>query len=392
VTMIEKRRISLTGEDSHLLVREPGVGSLHVGPAAHRADLHVDPDAPIDWSVFDELTTPAGSRWPRYLSYTGNDAAVFEWARERPLEGLRVEPLRDADWDASAAHLGELTVISNGPRVRVGLPPPTVLRHLTLRGDPARFEIVAHPDGLPGTVALVLPASPTGNRMPAPASGTGGARALPPLPALAGVRSLAVHSAPTDLPVDCRSLSQFRGLRRLDLRGAIAHPEALAGLPLDALELRYVPDLTGLPDLAAWPALSHVIGWNIDEAGGNRLRSQLRALPQERLGGHRSVGKLRSRRWFVEEYGLPFSAWAARTAKPATKAFKVAAAAVAGAHELGEVRQSITGFVGTVNGLAGIETGERDDVATAVTLLAALAAVPVDARQALAWFEAARDF
>jgi len=390
--MIEKRRISLTGPDSHLLVRKPGVGSLSVGPAGRRADLHVDPDAPIDWSVFDELTTPAGGRWPRYLSYTGNDDSVFAWARERPVEGLRLEPLRDADWDASAADLRELTVISNGPRVRVCLPSPTVLRHLTVQGDPARFEIVAHPDGLPGTVALVLPARPTGDRMPAPASGVGGARALPPLPALAGVRALAVHSEPTDLPLDCRGLSQFRALRRLHVWGAIAHPEALAELPLDALELRYVPDLDGLPDLAAWPALSHVIGWNIDEAGGRRLRSQLRALPQERLGDHCSVGKLRSRRWFVEEYGLPFSAWAVRTAKPATKAFKVAAAAVAGARELGEVRQGITGFVGTVNDLAGIETSERDDVATAVTLLAALAAVPVGPQQALAWFEATRDF
>ena len=45
-----------------------------------------------------------------------------------------------------------------------------------------------------------------------------------------------------------------------------------------------------------------------------------------------------------------------------------------------------------VNDLAGIETSERDDVATAVTLLAALAAVPVGPQQALAWFEAARDF
>jgi hypothetical protein len=392
VTMIERRKISLTGPDSHLLVREPGVGSLVVGPAGQQADLHVDPDAAIDWSVLDGLTTPAGDRWPRYLTYTGDDASVFEWTRERPTEGLRVEPLRDADWDASGAQVRELTVISTGPRVRIRLPPPAVLRHLTLHGDPASFEIVAHPGGLPATVALVLPAHPTEDRMPAPASGVGGSRALPPLPALAGVTALAVYGKPTDLPVDCRSLGQFCALRRLDLRGAICHPAALAALPLDTLELRYVPDLDGLPTVDSWPALSSLIGWNIDEAGGKRLRSQLRALPPERMSSHCSVGKLRSRRWFVEEYGLPFSAWAARTAKPATKAFKVAAAAVAGAREPGDVRQAITGFVGAVNGLPGIETSERDDVATAVTLLAALSAVPVGRPQALAWFEATRDF
>ncbi|MFI7544424.1 hypothetical protein [Actinoplanes sp. NPDC049599] len=392
MSMIEKQRISLTGPDSHLLVRKPGVGSLHVGPAGQPADLHVDPAAPVDWSVFDELTTPAGGRWPRYLSYTGDDTSIFDWTRDRPTEGLRVEPLRDADWDASGSQLHELSVISNGPRVRVRLPAPSVLRHLALHGDPARFEVVAHPDGLPRSVTLVLPSRPTADRMPAPASGAGGSRALPPLPALAGVTALAVYSGPADLPVDCRSLGQFAALRSLELRGAIAYPQALAAFPLQALELRFVPDLEGLPALAGWPALTRFIGWNIDQAGGKRLRGQLRALPPEQLSDYSTVAKLRSRRWFVEEYGLPFAAWPAPTAKAATRAFKTAAAAAAGAGDRGGVERAVTGFVGAVNDLPGIETTEREDAATAVLLLAALAAVPVTDEQALAWYEATRDF
>ncbi|GAA3342357.1 hypothetical protein GCM10020358_37050 [Amorphoplanes nipponensis] len=392
MTMIEKCRISLTGPGSHLLVRRPGVGSLHVGPPGSGADLHVDPAARIDWSVFDALTTPAGDPWPRYLTYTGDDDAVLAWTRERPAEGLRVAPLRDADWDASGSRIRELSLVSHGPRIRIRLPAPSVLRHLTLHGDPARFTIVAHPDGLPASVALVLPDAPTADRMPAPASGAGGARALPPLPALAGVTALTVIGGPLDRPLDCRSLGRFPALHSLDLRGALAHPEALARLPLAALELRYVPDLAGLPPLDTWPALTRLIAWNIDEAGGRQLRRQLRALPAGRLSDHSGVSRLRSRRWFVEEYGLPFSGWPARAARPATKAFRTAAAAAAAATGLAEAERAITGFVGAVNALPGIETGERDDAATAVALLAALAGVPVAEQQALTWFDAARDF
>jgi hypothetical protein len=56
------------------------------------------------------------------------------------------------------------------------------------------------------------------------------------------------------------------------------------------------------------------------------------------------------------------------------------------------VEQAVTGFVGAVNDMPGITTTEREDAATAVLLLAALAAVPVTEEQALGWFEALRDF
>lgn len=47
--------IDLTGPRSHTLVIQPGVGSLSIGPShlGKKADLHVVPDARIDWTVFD---------------------------------------------------------------------------------------------------------------------------------------------------------------------------------------------------------------------------------------------------------------------------------------------------------------------------------------------------
>jgi hypothetical protein len=65
---------------------------------------------------------------------------------------------------------------------------------------------------------------------------------------------------------------------------------------------------------------------------------------------------------------------------------------VTAARDLGAVEQAVTGFVAAVNDLPGIETTEREDAATAVVLLAALAAVPVTEKQAMAWYEATRDF
>nr|WP_286176944.1 hypothetical protein [Lysinibacillus sp. SDF0063] len=55
--------IDLTGPGSHTLVRQNGVGTLSVGPSqlGKKADLHVAPDAKIDWTVFDAFSTPAGS-------------------------------------------------------------------------------------------------------------------------------------------------------------------------------------------------------------------------------------------------------------------------------------------------------------------------------------------
>jgi len=71
--------LSLTGDASHTIVREPGVGSLTIGPPTARGprpDVIVGADDAIDWSAFDPLTVPAGYPWPRSLRYRGNDTGL----------------------------------------------------------------------------------------------------------------------------------------------------------------------------------------------------------------------------------------------------------------------------------------------------------------------------
>lgn len=97
--------INLTGLRSHTLVMRPGVGSLSIGPSylGKKADLHVEPDARIDWTVFDAFATPAGSPWPRYLRYTGSDAGFLDWAQKRPIEEMTWAPILSADTVADAS-------------------------------------------------------------------------------------------------------------------------------------------------------------------------------------------------------------------------------------------------------------------------------------------------
>ena len=97
--------IDLTGPGSHILVIRRGVGSLSIGPPelGNKADLHVAPDEPIHWSVFDPFATPAGSPWPRHLTYTGNDSGFLEWAQKRPIEQMNWRPLLSADVELDAS-------------------------------------------------------------------------------------------------------------------------------------------------------------------------------------------------------------------------------------------------------------------------------------------------
>lgn len=91
--------VDLTGPQSHILVIEPGAGSLSIGPASpgKMADLHVTPAERIEWSVFNPFATPGGSPWPRVLRYTGSDTGFFDWASTRLLEEMVWIPFLPAD-------------------------------------------------------------------------------------------------------------------------------------------------------------------------------------------------------------------------------------------------------------------------------------------------------
>jgi len=370
--------LSLTGSDSHKLVLAPGAGSLSVGPsgALRRPDLVVEPDQMINWHVFDAMRTGAGDNWPRYISYEGSNTSLFTWMRERKTEEVTFAPSSNLEIDASDANLGGLTLRPGRHRITMTL--PRKLQRLAIMGNP-------------NLVDLSLPIDGQWPDMYLADDDSGTLTSAAGLPYLASVRSLGIRNTVLGAPFDCRSLQALHHLTHIRLYGAMAHLHALAELQLNGLELRFISDLDGLPDLSVWPELSYFIAWNVEESVGKTLRKAVKQLPDSE-DNFFSVSQLRSKQWFIEEHGLPFGAWSSKNEKAASKAYKAASKALKTAATKAEARTVIVGFVDVINGLAGIETSERDDAGDAVAMLAQISPALTTSEEALAWFDEARDF
>jgi hypothetical protein len=375
--------LSLTGAHSHTLTREPGLARLALGSGA--ADLHVDPDDAIDWTAFDPFATPAGSAWPRHLDYRGNDSGFFAWARRRPIENMSWRPVFDdvrrVDAAGAGIHSLFLKLDELTGALHLALPDTSML---SIAGDLGRLTTEGP---LPTTLAVLPPLG----------RGTDGAVTLPDLGPLADVRSVILSGKPLARPISLRSLAAFREITTLSLWGSFTDWDALAELSaLETLEIRFAPDLEGMPSLDTWPRLESFIAFNIDAGAGKRLRSEMRARAKTRpWEGYTSVVKLREPDWWQTEYGRPFSGWDSRRAKRANAAYDAAVAAIAGAGTVDDVRDAVVAFIEGFNAVPGIETTEREDLGDAVVQFAALdraVALGVNADIALEWFEQTRDF
>ncbi|AHG18603.1 hypothetical protein Z042_02435 [Chania multitudinisentens RB-25] len=385
--------IYLTGPNSHLLIREAGVGSLAIGPSSlgKKVNLRVEPDECLDWTVFDAFATPAGYPWPRFLSYTGNDNGFFNWANERQIETMSWYPVLSGDIavDASRSKFQTLQIELNEPDGRLHLTLPrrefSPYFRLCLHGDLARFTA----DGaLPRTLELVPRTGPRRSDTP---------YLLPDLGVLHTVTELELRNGPMAQPISLACLDHFPNLKSLSLWGNFTNLEALAEQSqLEALALRFMPDLTELSPLSAWPHLNSFIAFNIEETAGKRLRQQLKARSTVRAWtGHVGVSQLRKSEWWESEFGRPFSAWLKRLAKVANEAYDVALKALTEAQTIAEAQMVFTTFAMRLNVLKGIETTERDDLSEAVWQLSQSAPavrLGISEEMAQRWFDDARDY
>ncbi len=381
--------IDLTAPDSHTLVIKPGVGSLSIGPSqlGKKADLHVETDARIDWTVFEPFATPAGSPWPRYLRYTGSDSGFFAWAQSRPIEEMSWEPILPADMavDASQSAIHGLHIELNASGGRLHLKLGKQLFRLSLSGDLARVTVT-------GDMPSLLTLSPhTSRRRDDPPL------ILPDLGELYQASSLTLHNAPMGQPISLECLSRFPSLNSLSLWGSFCDLDKLAQLDqLTGLELRFMPDLEALPSLDTWPLLERFIAYNVEETAGKRLRQQMKARTKTRpWNDYASVSQLRKAEWWQTEYGRPFSSWPKRLSKLANEAYNTAQAAMAEARSLADAEAAITAFTQRFNALKGIETTEREDLGEAVWQLSQSVnqiGQPIAEEMAQGWFDAARDY
>lgn len=383
--------IDLTGPHSHTLVIEPGVGSLSIGPShlGRKADLYVEPDAHIDWTVFDAFATPAGSPWPRFLYYTGSDAGFFDWAWERPIEEMSWVPILSADTVADASrsklHALHIGLDPSAGRLHLKLPKRLDYFRLSVSGDLSRFSA----DGdMPYSLTLAPRTSRRNNGVPF---------LLPDLGELHQATNLTLRNEPLAQPISLECLSRFPNLTSLSLWGNFCDLDQLAcQAQLTNLELRYMPDLDDLPPLDTLPLLDSFIAFNVEEITGKRLRQQLKTRANTRpWNGYTSVSKLRKPEWWTTEFGRPFSSWPKRLAKLANEAYDVAQAALAQARSLADAEAAITAFTVRFNTLKGIETVEREDLGEAVRQLSQsnhLIGQPIPEEMAERWFDAARDY
>lgn len=374
--------LDLTGPNSHTIRREPGQGSFAIGPAdmpVAKLDAVVPADASIAWTAFDGLTVPAGYPWPRAIYYQGGDTGFAAWSRKRPIERFVWYPAASALLDLTGARIGELSIELTQTAIELTL---GATASLVLRGDLSLLHVRAGgPESVP---RLQLRPKP------------------PPTPGPFGLPNLRPLSAATDVgievdvmgpPFDCGSLLQFAGLRCLSLQGSMTGLHHLAGLGLEQLELRLCRDLSGLPDLEAWPELTSLIGFNVEAEGGRRLQQHLKRIA--RSGRRMTMARivhLREPNWFAIEAELPFAAWPPRSARIAVKAFRKAAVAVNEASSIEAMQDAVARFVGSINALPGIATSEREDVAVAVERLADLGHGLAPRDLVMAWFDQARDF
>lgn len=382
--------LDLTGPGSHTLERKPGMGSLSIGPRESKppAEVLVAADGRINWSVFEPFATPAGSPWPRYISYTGGDTGFLEWAEQRPIENISWTPVlpEAASLDGSRADIYTLG-IKLGPLAegQLSLVLPEKLYNLSISGDLTRFSASGH---LPVTLALVPDTSRRSSDAP---------YRLPDLGELQGVTNLTLNSPPLGQPISLDGLERFPNLESLSLWGSFCDLEALARLTgLTSLELRFMPELEGLPALDTWPQLDRFIAFNVEEAVGKRLRQQMKARAKlHPWDDYASISQLRKPEWWQSEYGRPFAAWPKRLAKLANEAYDAALASMAEARTFADAEAAITAFTERFNSLKGIETTEREDLGEAVWQLSQSKhgiGQPIPEETALGWFDAARDY
>lgn len=354
-----------------------------------KANLHVEPDTPIDWTVFEAFATPDGSPWPRFLYYTGRDAGFLDWACERPIEEMTWVPVLSADTvaDASQSKLHGLHIKLDPSENRLHLKLPKHLDYsrLSVSGDLSCFS--AEGD-MPFSLTLAPRTSRRDNGVPF---------LLPDLGELHQVTNLTLQNEPLAQPISLECLSRFPNLTSLSLWGNFCDLDLLAGhTRLTHLELRFMPDLGDLPPLDAWPLLDRFIAYNVEEITGKRLRQQMKARAKTRpWSDYASVSQLRKPEWWTTEFGRPFSSWPKRLAKLANEAYDAAQAALAQARSLAEAEAAITAFTVRFNTVKGIETAEREDLGEAVWQLSQsdhLIGQPIPEEMAQRWFDAARDY
>ena len=377
-----KLTLSLTGKDSHKVNITPGQGRFTIVPktSGEKADAYVDADTPIQWEVFNDFKVPAGGNWPRVMDYVGNDTRFIKWTEQREMESFDWTLMAPATVDFSKAKIEYLSVDNNDYPLDIKLGNKW-LKGLSLQGNLHKI-----------TLELAVPLKSISFRISTEKKNNTPVF-LPKFEALKDLTTINISTPVEGQPFDCGSLLQFKKLKTVRLYGNMCNMEALGKLNLSGIEVRYCPDMSGLPPLSTWADLNYCIFWNVEEVRGKVLRKELKELEKTRgLSEYASVSNLHPKSWFATEFNIPFASWEGKNGREAMKAYKETLKAVKKAKEEKEVRSLLEALIAVINGLPNIETTEREDAYEAVCQLAEVAPLAIEEEKITQWFDEARDF
>lgn len=371
--------LSLTKENSHKVKITAGQGRFAIGTKGitmSKCDALVEREDTINWSVFNEFQVPAGGNWPRVMEYHGDDTSFIQWSATREMEQLDWVPLDCKEADFSQAAIRRLVVTIDYPiRLILG----KGVKDISVRGKVSNLtlENYEHLETLSFSFA----------------NDTVSPLRLQVLKTTAHIKEINIHTKVNGQPFDCNSLSQFTNLTAISLSGNVCNLGELKQFEnLESLELRYMPNLEGIPTLASWSKLNYFIGWNIEEKGGKELKKQLTVLEKERTFKYVSVSNLKKPEWFITEFSIPFGSWTGKNNKVTVKAYKEALKVIKKAKTKEEIKEAIKVLVEIINNLPNIETTEREDTWEAVMQLVSFSSLVIAEEEANQWFDEYRDF
>ena len=364
--------VSLTGEASHTLEVEAGVGNLYVGPRPQRKgvpQLIVEAGQSLRWAALDEIPQSGAYPWPRFLYYEGHDPGLFEYAINRRLEQLVWTPTQAMTVDMAAAQIDELRL-----KLEFAL-------KVTLPGGVRRFQV----QGRAGHLEVRPPVS---SELSLSFSDCGDEGALAVVEGLTGVTSLDVNTNHRR-PADARSVVKYSKLARLAINGPVEHASALEGLQgLKSLTFRQCYELSELPALSAWPRLERVMFVDVSQADGRRLKAQAKGLSLETA----MFSKLRSPDWIEQNVGKPFRDWPTAQAKAGHRAVETFLEVRGRSRSAKKLKEAVAAYLTGFDKMfkAGfIETAEREEIGD---VLFRQGRNVEEQAQLLALFDALRDF
>ncbi|MDM1361949.1 hypothetical protein [Myroides marinus] len=373
--------MSLTKENSHKVKISAGQGRFSIGTkgvTTSKCDAMVDTGDQINWNVFNDFQVPAGGNWPRVMEYHGDDTSFIAWSATREMEAMQWTPLDTTKANFTAAHIGQLTITINKPiRIILG----EKVKSVFFRGNISNLTLENY-DHLEVLSFSFIPDINSTTPI-----------SLPLFTKTAHIKDINIVTKVKGQPFDCTSLLQFSNLTAVALSGNMCNLNSLESFTaLEALELRYISDLSTLPALDTWTNLNYFIGWNIEEQTGKVLKKQLATLEKQRTFKYASVSNLKKPEWFITEFGIPFGVWPTKNNKLAVKAYKDALKAIKKASSIEDVQGAIKILVEVINNLPNIETTEREDTWEAVMQLVSFSTLEIEEETASKWFDQYRDF